>query len=477
MTERELAFLTIAQAARLVRARRLSPVELVEAHLARTERLDGPLGSAITVTRELALVQAREAAEDVARGRVLGPLHGIPITYKDIVATAGVRTTAASRVLKDWVPGADAAIVRRMRAAGAVTVGKAALSEFTFAGGSTPNDFVKAPRNPWNLAHQAGGSSNGSAVGVAAGLAMASVGSDSGGSIRIPAAFCGVTGVKPTYGRVTRAGVIPLSFSLDHLGPITRSVEDAALMLDAMCGPDPSDRTTLAAPATKGSFTAALAIPSRGLRVGRLSAYVDAVGIGIDTAAALDAAFDVFRSLGMSIQEVRVPHLAYASAAGYNTIMRAEAFQHHFPTLRDRRAEYGAAFRNIARGGFITAHDYLRAQSARTLIGDEVRAAFEGVDLLALPVTAVSPGGGSYAHEGSDAKVRKGSISHGAAYTAPFNLTGSPALSVPCGFNGAGVPIGLQLVGRAFDENTVLAAAHHYQRATDWHLRRHKETP
>lgn len=475
MTQGELAFLSIAEASRLVRARRLSPVDLAEAHLARTERLDGALGSAITVTAELALTQARQAAEEAARGRVAGPLHGIPITYKDVVATAGVRTTAASRVLSDWIPEADAVIVRRMRAAGAVTLGKAALSEFTFAGGATANDFVKAPRNPWNLAHQAGGSSNGSAVGVAAGLAMGSVGSDSGGSIRIPAAFCGVTGLKPTYGRIPRTGVIPLSYSLDHLGPIARSAEDAALMLDAMCGPDPSDRTTLAAPAPPGSFAAALAAPARGLRIGRLSAYVDAVGLATDTAAAVEAAFDVLRSLGMKIEEVRIPHLAYAPAAGYNTIMRAEAFQHHFPTLRARRADYGAAFRNIARGGFITAHDYLRAQRARALVADEVRAVFDQVDLLALPVTPASPGAGAYAHEGTDEKVRKGSFSHGAAYTAPFNLTGSPAVSIPCGFNAAGVPIGLQLVARAFREDTLLSAAHQYQRATGWHLRRPKE--
>jgi aspartyl-tRNA(Asn)/glutamyl-tRNA(Gln) amidotransferase subunit A len=476
MTDSDLAFLSIAEAARMVRERRLSPVELVEAHLARIERLDGALGSMITVTRELALAQAREAADDAARGRIAGPLHGIPITYKDIVATAGVRTTAASRVLKDWVPQTDAGIVHRLRTAGAITLGKAALSEFTFAGGSTPNDFVKAPRNPWNLAHDAGGSSNGSAVGVAAGLAMASVGSDSGGSIRIPAAFCGVTGLKPTYGRIARTGVIPLSYSLDHLGPITRSAEDAALMLDAMCGRDPSDPTTLAAPPAEGSFATTLAADVRGLRVGRLTGYEDAVGLDRETAAALAAAFDVLEMLGMTIREVGVAHLAYASAAGYNTIMRVEAFQHHFPTLRDRRADYGAAFRNIARGGLISAHDYMRAQRARALIGDEVRAAFEEVDLLVLPVTPASPGGGAYAHEGSDQKVRRGSLSHGAAYTAPFNLTGSPALSVPCGFNAAGVPIGLQLVARAFREDTLLAAAHQFQHATGWHRRRPKQS-
>ncbi len=261
MTERELAFLSIAEAARRIKMRSLSPVELVAAHLSRLERLDPTLGSTITVTREIGLAQAREAEAEIGLGRYRGPLHGIPITYKDNVATAGVRTTAASRVLRDWIPDQDASVVNRLRDAGAVMIGKSALSEFTFAGGSTPNDFVKAPRNPWNLAHQAGGSSNGSAVAVAAGLAMASVGSDSGGSIRIPAAFCGVTGFKPTYGRISKAGVIPLSYSMDHLGPITRSVEDSALMLDAMCGADPKDATTLAAPPPLGHSRGAWPCP------------------------------------------------------------------------------------------------------------------------------------------------------------------------------------------------------------------------
>lgn len=476
MTEREIAYLSIAEAARLVRERRLSPVDLVEAFLARTERLDGALRSTITVAREAARAQARAAADDVARGRIAGPLLGIPITYKDNIATAGIRTTAGSRVLQAWVPDEDAAVVRRLRAAGAVTLAKAALSEFTFAGGSTPNDFVKPPRNPWNPAHQAGGSSNGSAVGVAAGLATASVGGDSGGSIRIPAAFCGVTGLKPTYGRVSRTGAFPLSWSLDHVGPITRSVEDAALMLDAMCGPDPSDATTLPAPPPPASFASGLGSPVRGLRIGRLASYVEAVGLDRDTARVLGQAFDTLASLGLRTTDVHITHLVYASAAGYNTIMRAEAFQHHFRLLRDRRSDYGAAFRNIARGGFITAHDYLRAQKVRALIAEEVRTAFRDVDLLAMPVTPASPGGGQdYATEGSDEKVRRGALSHGAAYTAPFNLTGSPAISIPCGFNEAGVPIGLQLVGRAFDEATLLTVAHRFQQATDWHLRRPKE--
>jgi aspartyl-tRNA(Asn)/glutamyl-tRNA(Gln) amidotransferase subunit A len=471
----DLCFLSIAEASDLIRKRRVSPLELTEAHLARIEVLDGSLRSFITVTGELALREARLATEQLGRGHGSVPLFGIPITLKDIIATAGVRTTAASRVLKDWVPAADASVVTRLRAAGAILLGKAALSEFTFAGGSTPDDFVKAPRNPWNLEHSAGGSSNGSAVGVAAGLAMASIGSDSGGSIRIPAAFCGVTGLKPTYGRIGRAGVIPLSYSMDTLGPITRDVRDGALVLEAVAGFDAADPASSRVPVPP--YSRAVSSSVRGLRIGTCPAYVRAVGVEVDVESALTQALAVFRSLGLSVREASVPHLTYASAAGYNTIMRVEAFQYHFRNFRERRAEYGAAFRNIARGGFLTARDYLRAQKARALICEELRLAFDQFDLLVLPVTAATPGGGAYATDGTDAKVKKGSFAHGAAYTAPFNLTGSPTLALPAGFTRAGMPIGLQLVGRPFQEETLIAVGHQYQLVTDWHRRRPKETP
>jgi aspartyl-tRNA(Asn)/glutamyl-tRNA(Gln) amidotransferase subunit A len=475
MVSADLCFLSIAEASERIRKRALSPLELTEAHLARIDALDGALGSFITVTRDVALRQARAATAQAARGGAKGPLFGIPVTLKDIIATAGVRTTAASRVLKDWIPSADASVVTRLRLAGAIVLGKATLSEFTFAGGATPNDFVKAPRNPWNLELSSGGSSNGSAVGVAAGLAMASVGSDSGGSIRIPAAFCGVTGLKPTYGRIGRTGVIPLSYSMDTLGPITRDVRDGALVLEALAGYDPLDATSSRAPVPV--YSRATTRPVRGLRIGTLPAYVQAVGLEADVESALTQALGVFRSLGLSLGEAKVPHLNYASAAGYNTIMRVEAFQYHFRNLRERRSEYGAAFRNIARGGFLTARDYLRAQKVRALISEELRVAFEGYDILALPVTAATPGGGAYAAEGVDVKVKKGSFSHGAAYTAPFNLTGSPTLALPAGFTRAGMPIGIQLVGRPCQEETLIAAGHHYQSSTDWHRRRPKETP
>ena len=471
----DLCFLSIAEAAELIRNGRLSPLELTEAHLARIDRLEASLHSYITVTREQALKQARDATAQRRSRRQRSPLFGIPVSLKDNIATAGVRTTAASRVLKDWIPEADASVVARLRAAGAIILGKATLSEFTFAGGASADPFVPPARNPWNLAHSAGGSSSGSAVHAAAGLAMASIGSDSGGSIRIPAAFCGATGLSPTYGRVGRTGIVALSYSMDVLGPIARDVRDAALVLEAIAGFEPSDPASSRQPVVP--YARAVSRSVRGLRVGTCAAYVDAVGVQADVHAAVAGVVDVLRSSGMSATDVTVPHLAYACAAGYQTIMRVEAFHHHFERMRDHRADYGAAFRNIARGGFLTSHDYLRAQQARALIARELRAAFEHVDVLALPVTAATPDGGAYAFDGADVKVRKGSFSHGAAYTAPFNLTGSPALSLPCGFTAAGMPIAVQLVARPFEEATLVAVGHHYQSTTDWHRRRPTQAP
>ncbi|HEY8551631.1 MAG TPA: amidase, partial [Vicinamibacterales bacterium] len=395
--------LTIAEAAALIRKRRLSPLELTEAHLARIDRLDRTLGSYITVSRDLAIRQAREATDQLARNRPSSPLFGIPISLKDNIATAGVRTTAASRVLEDWIPEADATVVTRLRAAGAITLGKANMSEFAFAGGRGANEFLEPPKNPWGLAYSSGGSSNGSAVNVAAGLAMASIGTDSGGSIRIPAAFCGISGLTPTFGRVGRTGCIPFSHSMGSAGPLSRTVEDLALVLEAIAGFDPGDRTSSRQPVPR--YSQALRRRVEKLRIGTCEHYVKAVGVQADVAAAMKAFLDVLRAIGLPPPtDVTIPHLAYSSAAGYNTIMRVEAFHNHFRRMQTHRAKYGHAFRNIARGGFLTTYDYLRAQQARALIVDEVRAAFERIDVLVLPVTPATPDGGEYLTEGDDEK-------------------------------------------------------------------------
>jgi aspartyl-tRNA(Asn)/glutamyl-tRNA(Gln) amidotransferase subunit A len=388
-----------------------------------------------------------------------------------VIATAGIRTTAASRVYEHWVPDKDANVVAQLRRAGAVTLGKVHLSEFAFAGGATPEDFVKPSRNPWNTKYSPGGSSSGSAVGVAAGLAMGSVGGDSGGSIRIPAAYCGVTGLKPTYGRVGRTGEIPFSYSVGHLGPIARTVEDAAIMLEYLAGFDPGDRAS--SKAEVPPYGRLLRRSLGGIRVGISPSYMDAVGNEEDVMSAFESCVRVFRSFGCTVREVVIPHLNYACAASYNCIMRIEGFRAHLQNLREKRALYGrGAFRNIARGGFLSTVDYLRGQQARALISDEVAKGFEGIDILLMPTTPTTPSGGPYRSEGIDPKINAKSFTHEAAYTSPFNLTGSPAVSIPCGFNSIGLPIGVQLIGRAFEEELILAAAHQYQQATDWHRRR-----
>jgi aspartyl-tRNA(Asn)/glutamyl-tRNA(Gln) amidotransferase subunit A len=457
----DLCYLSIAEAARRIAEGSLKPVDLTRAHLKRIEELDSKVRSYITVTPEIALTQAREAGREGVRGR----LRGIPISYKDLIATAGIRTTGGSRVYADWVPTKDAHAVARMRRGGAVTLGKATLNEFAFSG-TSEQDFVKPARNPWNTAQSPGLSSSGSAAGVAAGLAMASIATDSGGSIRIPASYCGVTGLKPTYGLVGRTGVLALSYSCDHVGILARSAEDAAIVLTSLAGYDPDDPGSRRVAAE--DYAARISEPVRGLRVGVCRSYIDAVGLDREVAAAFEAALGVFRSFGARVREAEVPHLAYAPAADF-TILRVEGFNIHLKNLREKRQLYGAsAFRQIAAGGFLSTVDYYRALQARTLIVSEMNRLFQSVDALATPTTPRTAMPGPITKPSGDRKV-SGS---GVAFLAPFNLSGHPAVSIPCGFTESGMPIGLQLVGRPFGEATLLRAAYAYQKATDLHRRR-----
>ena len=475
----ELHYLSIAEAARLVESRKLSPLELTEAHLDRIEKLDSHLRSFITLTAERAVKGAKQATDEIAHGHLRGPLHGIPITYKDSIATAGVRTTFASRVYADWVPEKDANVVARLSKAGSIMLGKVHLSEFEFAGGIFEDDFIKPARNPWNAEYYTGGSSSGSAVTVAAGLAMGSVGEDGGGSIRLPASFCGVLGMKPTFGLIGRSGAG--QGSTIHLGPLARSAEDAAILLEAMAGHDPGDANSSNRPVPP--FRKLLLQKDSGLRLGHCPSYMDAVGGDREVVSAFQAAVDTFGSLGFKTREVVVPHINYAGVAAYNNILRIELFFAHFNNFRNPkiRSKYGHAFRNIARGGFLSTVDYLRAQQVRTLLSNELAAAFENIDVLLFP-TSPSPPPPFGAVErterpqqmGTDPKVSQAGLGtyHEAAYTMPFNLTGSPVISIPCGFASTGLPLGLQLIGRAFEDATVLRVAHQYQQITDWHRRR-----
>ena len=457
----ELFFLSIAEAGRQIRAGRLSPRELVEVHLKRIADVDPKIRAYITTVPEVARRQAREAEA----GPTAGGLRGIPVSYKDLIATAGIKTTAASRVYAEWVPARDAYPVTRMRRSGAVTLGKATLNEFAFSP-TSDQDFVTPARNPWNAALSTGLSSSGSAAAVAAGLAMGSIATDSGGSIRIPASYCGVTGIKPTYGLVGRTGVIPLSYSCDHVGALARSAEDVAILLTGLAGHDAEDPACVTRPPR--DYTAGLSSGIRGLRFGVPRRYMEAVGVDTEVLAAYEESIKVLQSLGGSVREVDVPYLAYAPGADF-TILRVEGFNVHLANLREKHDLYSAGcFRQIAAGGYLSATDYYRAQQARTLISESLAKTFTTIDVLVTPTTPQTAAAGVFAKAPQDQKVARS----GVGFLAPFNLTGSPAISIPGGFNRASLPIGLQLVGRAFEEDTILRSAHSYQGATDWHQRR-----
>jgi aspartyl-tRNA(Asn)/glutamyl-tRNA(Gln) amidotransferase subunit A len=453
--------LTMSETAALYARRELSPIELVEAHLARIAALDPQLDSYLTVTGERARSDAQAAEDRQLRGELRGPLDGMPIAYKDLYATRGVLTTAHSRVLADWVPDDDATAVARLRDAGAVMLGKLAMHEFA-TGGPAVDGFAPPARNPWNPAHIPGGSSSGSGAALAARLCMGSLGSDTGGSIRGPASLCGIVGLKPTYGRISRYGVVALSWSLDHAGPMTRSVEDCAHMLQCVAGYDPRDPASADVPV--GSYTAHLTEPIRGLRLGvPRAAFMDVEGLDPDTRAAVETAFDVFRDLGATLVDVEWPSLGWSAATGLISAM--EAFAYHAQTLRERPSAFGVLARNRFRlGGLLSSADYLQAQRARAVVCHEAATLMQSVDALVTP-TSIAP---ASTFESFDPLAQ---YHDRPSFTRPFNLTGQPALSIPCGFSRAGLPIGLQIAGRPFDEATVLRLGHAYESATDWHTR------
>ena len=465
----DLVWKSVGDLARLVASKDVSPVEIVAAHLARIEALDGKLRAFITVMRESALDAARAAEAAVLAGGPLGPLHGVPIGLKDLCHTADAPTTGGSKILAGSTPAEDATVVTRLKRAGAIVLGKLNMHEFAY-GPEGLNAHYGTPWNPWDARTQRipGGSSSGSGVAVAAGLCPAALGSDTGGSIRIPSALCGITGIKPTYGRVSRAGVLPLSWSLDHVGPMTRSAADCARVLAAIAGHDPLDKTTSVLPVP--DFTAALSGDIKGLRVGLLrSQFLDSAGMvlrqGVEQAAKL------LESLGAKVEEVTLS-LAVHSGAASTAIVAAEAFAYHETWLRQRSADYQDDVRERLRvGAFVTGPQYVRAQRARARIRDEVDAALGRHDVLlapSTPIVATALGQGEVTVEREKLDVRSSLI----RFTRHFNMSGHPACSVPCGFTAAGLPIGMQIVGRAFDEATVLRVADAYQRATDWHSRR-----
>lgn len=449
-----LYYLTIAEAGELLRNRSLSPVELTRAFLDRIDALDDTLQCYITVLHDDAMAAARQAEAEILRGDYRGPMHGIPIALKDLYDTAGVRTTASSKVMADRVPTADATTTARLKAAGAVLLGKLAMHEFALGGPDPTNGFPLA-RNPWNLDHIPGGSSSGSGAGIAAGLCMGTLGSCTGGSIRGPAAFCGIAGIKATYGRVSRYGVVPLSWSLDHCGPMTWTVEDSAIMLQAIAGYDPKDPTSSQAPVP--DYAAALKADVSGLRIGvpRHFFFADDPKIDKQTLAAVDSALSEYEDMGAHMEEISVPMLAHAGAA-QPVIMLSEAFAYHQNNLRNKPELFGEMVRARFRtGGLFSAADYVQAQRARNVLKRQFAEALRRVDVIASP-TMSNP---APRFDEMDAMT----TSRVPSFTGPYNLTGMPAISTPCGFTTDGLPIGLQIAGKPFDEPTVFRAAYAYE--------------
>ena len=465
----ELCYLSIAKAGRLMASKELSPVDLVRAHLRRVHDTNDRLNSFITLFEDESIRAAKEAEQAIESGGYLGPMHGIPVGLKDIIYTRGARTTIGSKVMGDFVPDVDAEVARRLRASGAIVIGKVQSHELAL-GPTGENPHYGDPRNPWDTDRITGGSSSGSGAGVSSGQVMGALGSDSGGSIRIPSSLCGIVGLKPTFGRVSRAGVYPLAFSLDTVGPMTRSVEDAALMLNAIAGHDPRDPSSAQAPVV--DFGEPLGRDIRGMRIGLLKEHTDEL-VDPEVKEALSEAAGVLSDLGAAVEPVSVPGLNDDEVYGIsNPILQAEAAEVNIGFLRERPDELGGDVRlRLDAGAMTTAVDYIRAQRARSEFNARIAEALERVDLLMEPSTpfaATRLGRTTIELAGADRVVRATLT----RFTRPFNITGLPAISVPCGFTSGGLPIGLQLKGRAWEESTVLQAAHAYEQATEWHQRR-----
>ena len=458
-----LHFLTIKEAGQLLRRGELSPVELIRASLERIDNTDGQLHSFITLLREEALGQARTAEAEILRGDYKGPLHGIPIALKDLYDTAGVRTTSGSRVDFDRVPQEDATTTARLKAAGSILMGKLAMHEFALGGPDFTTPFEPA-RNPWNLDHVTGGSSSGSGSAVASGQCMGALGSCTGGSIRGPASLCGIVGLKATYGRVSRAGVVTLSWSQDHCGPMTWTVEDTAYMLQAIAGHDPKDPTTSTAPVP--DYSLSLREDVKGITIGvpRHFFFDPHPNVSSEVVATVEKGLTALQELGANLEEVTIPSLNYIRAAN-TVIMLSEAYAFHERNLKERPQDFGEMVRARFRiGGLFSASDYIQAQRCRQLAKREFADVLRRVDLLVTP-TMNQP---APAFEGFDATA----IIRGPSFTAPFNVTGLPAISVPCGFTSSGLPVGMQIAGKPFDEPTVLRAAYTYQQHARWFERR-----
>jgi aspartyl-tRNA(Asn)/glutamyl-tRNA(Gln) amidotransferase subunit A len=454
--------LTIAEASALFESRKLSPVELTKACIAKTEALDPTLLSYVKFTPETALESAKLAEAAFASGKRLSPLQGIPIGLKDIYDTAGVTTTGHSRLMRERVPTDDATTVAKLKEAGCVITGKLGTWEFAI-GGPSFDLFHPPARNPWNTECQTGGSSSGSGAAVASGLVLGAMGSDTGGSIRSPSALCGIAGIKPTYGLVSRKGVLPLSQSLDHAGPMAWTARDCAMMLQVLAGHDPGDPAS--ARETIPDYTAMMGKPVKGLKVGVVRSFYEKDHVATDSVkAAVESSLDVFRDMGCVVSDVALPPLVEFAAVNM-VIMSCEAYSIHEKHLIETPELYGEICRDrIMLGSLVSGSDYVNAQKRRRELCAEVAAAMAGIDVL---VTASSPFPAQKLTE-----VPKWLMYDKPSITSPFNVTGLPALATCAGFDAAGMPLSIQIVGKPFADALVLALGDAYEAATSWRSQR-----
>jgi len=459
-TRSDLCDLTLTEATRLLAAGKVSPVDLVDACLARIGRLDGSVHAFITVCADEARSEAEKSARRYASGTPLGPFDGVPFALKDNIETKGIRSTSHSKLLIDNVPAQDAHIATKLKGAGGILIGKTATFEFALGGPSWDLPFPPA-LNPWSPEHLPGGSSSGSGAAVGARFVPAAVGTDTGGSVRWPAAVCGLAGLKPTYGRISRRGVHPNTFSIDHCGPMTRTVEDCAVMLGVAAGFDPLDPGSIDEPVP--DYAAALTGSVAGLKIGLIRHWYNDTATP-EVVAAVDAAIGKLRELGAVVEEIELAPLQdYVDCK--TTISTCELYAVHEKDLKTRPQDFGRLLRTrVIAGGLIRAEDYVQAMRWRAELTTKLLATFSRFDLLATagwltPADPADPNGFDF--------FKKRLI-----VTMPFSVAGIPALSVPCGFTSQGLPLSLQIAGKPFDEATVLRAGDAYQRATEWHLRK-----
>ena len=468
MDKGDIPLLSTAELSRLIGSKEVSPVDAVEGYLDRIDQVDSKLNSYVTVCRSEAVAAAREAEQAIARGHHLGPMHGIPVAVKDQIYTKGIRTTGGSKILANFTPDKDATVIANLKRAGAVLLGKLNMSEFAM--GETFDHPYGTPRNPWDLDRNPGASSSGSAAATAAFLCATSLGEDTGGSIRGPASWCGLVGLCPTWGRVSRHGVLGGSWSMDTVGPISRSVEDCAITLQAIAGYDPNDPWTsnLAVP----DYRRALDGSMRDVRVGIVRERVESDLVHPEYRGAVSKAIEVLGEMVGSVQEVSLPLMQHAGAIVVGVAMvelasrYSEAFRSHLDEL-----DHNNQIRFLA-GSLTPAQVYYKAQKLRTLLRQQVLEALERVDVLVLP-TGPIPASPVESVPGVQSKEQAvAGLAGGISFTAAFNLAGVPALSVPCGFTSGSLPIGLQIAGRPFAEDTVMKVAHAYEQNTSWHTRR-----